>query len=106
MVISANGHRERKNIAHKKLDEITTRTVTLHPNAPWYNDDIALEKRLRRRLERKWCTTRLESDRSRYLQKCGMVNALICRSKENYYSTLIQENAHDPKVLFKVVDRI
>ena len=44
--------------------------------------------------------------RSRYLEQCGMVNALIRRPKEAYYSTLIQENAHDPKVLFKVFDRL
>ena len=34
--------------------------VTLYPNVPWYNRDIALEKRLRGRLEGKWRTTRLE----------------------------------------------
>ena len=44
--------------------------------------------------------------RPRYLEQCGMVNALIRRPKEAYYSKLIQENAHDPKVLFKVVDRL
>ena len=56
--------------------------------------------KLRRRLECRWRTTRLESDRSGYFQQCGMVNALIRRPKEAYYSTLIQDNGHDPKVLF------
>ena len=37
-----------------------SRMVTLYPNVPWYNHDIALEKRLRRGLEGKWRTTRLE----------------------------------------------
>ena len=78
----------------------------MHPNAAWYNVHIALEKRLRKRLERKWLNTLLESNKSRYLQQCGMVNAVIRRSREPYYSTLIQGNAHDPKVLFKVVDRL
>ena len=37
-----------------KLAPIKTRTITIHPNAQWYNDGIANEKRKRRRLERKW----------------------------------------------------
>ena len=56
--------------------------------------------KLRRSLECRWRTIRLESDRSGYFQQCGMVNALIRRPKEAYYSTLIQDNGHDPKVLF------
>ena len=35
-----------------ELAPVRTRLVSLHPNAPWYNSDIALGKRLRERLER------------------------------------------------------
>jgi len=35
-----------------ELAPVRTRMVSLHPNAPWYNNDIALGKRLRERLER------------------------------------------------------
>lgn len=35
-----------------ELAPVRTRMVSLHPNAPWYNNDIAIGKRLRKRLER------------------------------------------------------
>ena len=55
---------------------------------PWYNDEIALEMRFRQRLKGKinGILTSLKNDRSRYLQQCGMINALIHRSKQTYYS--------------------
>ena len=34
-----------------------TRTIVIRPNAPWYNEEIAIQKRKRRRLERKWKLT-------------------------------------------------
>ena len=43
-------------------------TIVLRPNAPWYNEDIGNEKRKRRRLERKWRCSRLESERLSYIE--------------------------------------
>ena len=70
------------------LDQVRTWKVMLHSNAPWYNDEIALEMRFRQRLKGydKWRTTSLESNRSCYLQQCGMMNALNHRSKQTSYS--------------------
>lgn len=89
-----------------QLPPTKIQTITIHPDAPWYNDEIAVEKRLRRRLERKWRRSHLECDRLHYMYQCGVVNQLIRKSKVKYYSTLIQENAHDSRVLFKTVNRL
>lgn len=38
------------------------RTVTLRPRAPWYKPEVGEKKNIRRRLERKWRSTRLLCD--------------------------------------------
>jgi len=82
------------------------RFITIRPNAPWYSHDISIEKSKRRKLERRWRKTGLKSDRDLYVQQCNIVNAMLTRSKTEYYSNLIQENQHDQKVLFKTVGKL
>ena len=50
------------------LAPVKSRTIVLRPNAPWYNEDIGIEKRKRRRLKRRWHSSRLESDRVSYIE--------------------------------------
>ena len=48
------------------LDEhapLKSRMVTIRPAAPWFSEEIKLERRVRRRLERRWRGTRLPEDR-------------------------------------------
>ena len=93
----------------KALDKLAlkrTRTIVIRPNAPWYNEEIATQKRKRRRLERKWRSTSLEIDRVNYLEQCNVVNAMLYKVKEQHYSTVIQDNAHDSKLLFRTVDKL
>ena len=93
----------------KALDKLApkrTRTIVIRPNAPWYNEEIATQKRKRRRLERKWRSTSLEIDRVNYLEQCNVVNAMLYQTKEQHYSTVIQDNALDSKLLFRTVDKL
>ena len=53
------------------LAPVKSRTIVLRPNAPWYNEDIGNEKRKRSWLERRWCSSRLESDRLSYIEQCS-----------------------------------
>ena len=82
------------------LAPVKSRTIVLGPNAPWYNKDIGNEKRKRRRLERRWRSSRLESDRLSYIEQCSVVNTMLYKAKEFYYSSVIQDNAHDTRLLF------
>ena len=54
MVVRYNVLRDTMDI----LAPVKFRTIVLRPNAPWYNEDIANEKRNRRRLERRWRSSR------------------------------------------------
>ena len=88
------------------LAPVKSRTIVLRPNAPWYNEDIGNEKKKRRRLQRRWRSSRLESDRLSYIEQCGVVNTMLYKAKEFYYSSIIQDNAHDTRLLFRSIDKL
>ena len=88
------------------LAPVKSRTIVLRPNAPWYNEDIGNEKRKKRRLERRGRSSRLESDRLSYIEQCSVVNTMLYKAKEFYYSSVIQDNAHDTRLFFRSIDKL
>ena len=83
------------------------RLVTIRPFAPWSSPIVATEKQKRRRLERKWRKTRLQSDREAYQYQCCVVNELVSSLKSTYYNTaLINEHFSDQRVLFRTVNKL
>ena len=52
--------------------------VTVRPSAPWYTSDVVAEKRKRRRLERRWRSSRLQCDRDQYVHQCCVVKKPYC----------------------------
>ena len=88
------------------LAPVKSRTIVLRPNAPWYNEDIGNEKRKKRRLERRGRSSRLESDRLSYVEQCNVVNTMLYKAKEFYYSSVIRDNAHDTRLLFRSIDKL
>ena len=85
---------------------IKQRVVTVCPSAPWRSTEIAQNKRIRRKLERKWRSTLLQSDRELYVHQCSVVNNLIDSAKSSYYTTVISDFAGDQKILFKTVNKL
>ena len=85
---------------------IKKRTITFRPYAPWYNDSIDVEKRKRRKLERRWRKSNLRTDRQLYITQCGIVNDMISDAKSIYYFSIIAENKGNQKVLFKTIDQL
>ena len=59
--------------------------------------------RLRRSLERKWRSDKLEIHRQIYREQCRKVNNLIRDAKTKYYANIIEEKSNDQKALFKFV---
>ena len=97
------------NVLRSLLDlhaPLKQRTVTLRPHAPWYKPEVAVQKNIRRRLERKWRSTRLQYDREQYVHQCYVVNNLIDSLKSTYYNDIINDHSSDQKILFKTVSKI
>ena len=88
------------NVLRDILAPVKSRTLVLRSNAPWYNKDIGNEKKKRRRLQHRWRSSRLESDRLSYIEQCSVVNTMLYKAKEFYYSSVIRDNAHDTRLLF------
>ena len=81
-------------------------TIIQCPKAPWYTDDIRVQKTIRRNFERCWCRSGLATDRQSYADQCLLVENLIFKAKMNYYSDLINDAGADNNALFRSIDRL
>ena len=73
---------------------LKTKSITLRPTALWYTEEIRSEKRKRRALKQRWRSSKRESDFSRFKEQCLRVNALIKKTKVDYYSGIIRESSN------------
>jgi hypothetical protein len=81
------------------------KTVTIHPNAPWYTPEIAVAKKERRTAENTWRKTKLCVHREIFTEKREMVNQLLTSAKEDYYSSKVKD-CPDQKSLFRVMNTL
>ena len=56
---------------------------------------------LRRRLECKQRSSCFERDRVSYIEQCSVVNTMLYKAMESYYSSLIQDDAHNTISYYK-----
>ena len=85
---------------------LKTKTITLRPTALWYTEELRSEKKKRSDLERRWRSSKRECDYSRFTEQCLRVNALIKKTKVDYYSGIIQESSNNPRTLFSTVNKL
>ena len=77
------------------------------PDTSWYTPEIQEQKIIKRRLERRWRTTKLMVDREVYSGvQCSVVNRLISAAKTNYYKDMINSGGSDQREFFKKFVRI
>ena len=82
---------------------IKKRIVTIRPSAPWYSEEIKLEKRKRRKLDRRWRASRSLCDCEAYTRQSKVLKNLLSSSRRNYYSNLVAENQSNMRSLFTAV---
>ena len=93
-----------QNIVDKHVPE-KTRVVTIRPEAPWYNSNLADEKRLKRKYERKYNESKLAVDRELYCHQWDKYNNLLNTTKQDYFKNKVQ-SATSIKELFKVCNNL
>ncbi|MCI0561137.1 MAG: reverse transcriptase domain-containing protein [Nitrososphaera sp.] len=86
------------------IQEKTKRVGKL--NNKWLSEEAVKAKQVRRQLERKWNSTRLEGVRIAYRKACKIANRLINESRKSFYVKSIQESSCDPKKLWQTVKGI
>ncbi len=80
--------------------------VPVKDRRPWYSDEIRDQKRLSRKLERKWNKTKSAIDEQILHAQRNKVNILINETRSQHYSRVIQDCGSDQKALFKVIDEL
>ena len=82
-----------------------SRVVTVRAGKPSYTAELSAEKRLRRKCERKYKNTQLESDKLLLKEQRNKYNNLLNSTKKNYIKNKI-ENAQSSKDLYKICDKL
>jgi hypothetical protein len=72
----------------------------------WLSPEAVAAKQTRRRLERRWKTTRQESDRLAYRAACRSANRLINDSRKLHCAQAVKQASHDPRCLWRTVKRL
>ena len=85
---------------------LKSRMVTMRPAAPWFREEIKLERRVRRRLERRWRRTRLPEDRLRVIEQNRIVNELLLSLRSQYYTRLFDDDCLNQRKLFGIVGKL
>lgn len=91
------------------LDELAPEkqcTLTIRPLAKWYNEAIRSAKQERRQKERHWRKTGLVIHRDIFIEERKKVNALITKTKKQYYKDTILSFRDDSKQLFKMTSEL
>ena len=87
------------DVVSAELDRVAPlRTVVRrrpNPTAKWLSPEAVAAKRKRRRLERKWKASSLETDRVAYRSACRVSNNLINQSRQDHYRQKL--DGSDPK---------
>jgi hypothetical protein len=81
----------------EKHAPLKKRTVTVHPQPPWYNDTIHEAKKERRKAEKKWHKTGLTVHKEIYKEKKMEVIHLIKNSKKDFYKDRLSQKSGDQK---------
>ena len=87
-----------------KYAPIKTRLVINRPKAPWMNEEILKEKKIKRKCERKWRATKLPQDKEIFKVQKKKYDRLLRDAHTRYLSSLVIDNAKDPKSLFKIIN--
>ena len=82
------------------------KSITVRPRVPWFNDNIKEAKRQRRKLERRWRSSGLESDRVEFTSMRNWTTHLMDKARREYYTDFITENCTDQKKLFKAANQL
>lgn len=83
-----------------------TRTITIRPNNQWMTAEVLEAKRDKRRHERQWRKTHLQSHFRTYQEKRDQLTTMIQQAKSKHEQARIASCGNDQKALFRHVKRL
>ncbi len=85
---------------------VTSKEVPVRPRQPWYNDTIRSEKRVRRRLERKWKKDKSQINESLLRDQKNKVNTVINTVRSAHYMKKIEDAGDNQRDVFNIVKEL
>ena len=98
-----------RSVAGRLYDEecpLTLKEIVVKDNAPWYDYEVSVAKREKRRKERRWRSTRNEVAQNEYRVAKNALNSLMRRKKKEYYRRKIEEFGSDINKLYAIIDNL
>jgi hypothetical protein len=80
--------------------------ITIRPNTSWYTQELRDAKHAKRKLERTWRRTRLTVHHELYREQCKLVNRLLHKAKQDFYSDKIVSCGRDQKQLSRITKNL
>ena len=80
--------------------------IMVKDNAPWYDYEVLMAKREKRKKEGKWRREKNEISKNEYRAAKNALNSLIRRKKREYYKRKIIEFGLDIKKLYAIIDNL
>ena len=93
-----------KDIIDKHAPE-KSRVIVVPADAPWYVSELVKEKRLRRKLERKYNITKVSVAKERLDHQRNIYYHLLTQAKQDYFKTKL-ETAETSKDHYKMCDSL
>ena len=85
---------------------LRSKTVTLHPQAEWFDAKLLIEKRAKRKLERKFRLSNSPEDIRQFNEHSEYYSHLLVTTRQKFYTDKIEANYGDQKVLLQVLDKL
>ena len=85
---------------------LITKEIIVKDNAPWYDYEVSVAKREKRKRERQWRSMRDENSKNEYRAAKNALNSLIRRKKRDYYRRKIEEFGLNINKLYAIIDNL
>lgn len=93
------------NILNKHAP-IKSKVIVARPTVPWFNSDLKALKCSRRKLEKKFLLSGLDSDKKAYRTMRIQYSAMLRKAREIYYTDQINKCSGDKKKLFSFINSL
>jgi len=83
-----------------------TATITIRPEAPWFNSTTNASTKRKRALERRWRSSNLKIDKNNYTKYVTLHIKVINTAKESHFTEKVENSDNDQKKLFEVLNTL
>ena len=85
---------------------LVTRSIKERPRVPWFNEEIKMAKRERRKAEKRWRRTKSYADLAAFKIKRNATTALMNKTRREFYTNFIEQSSKDQKKLPAASNRL